>query len=197
MTEGPLSILSITPSTYTRYPRKRLVFITIKDNSQKTRWVQIGKINDWIRKYSTTYAIVRGTENGTHFHILAGLKDDKPMRFQKGIHFHVKYLTKKTGSFTRDDQQWALEGKDMADSIRAKNIIHTQYNLTDDQQMALQGICDEIRKINDRKVARASRVKSLTRKEKDIQDVIDYLHKNLNEPREGDTRVYHDYIVRD
>lgn len=192
MTEGPISI----PIPFLKYPLKRLFFITIKDNTQKSRWCSIGKINDWIRRYSTTYNIVRGTQGGTHFHILAGTRADaRAFRFQKGIHFDVRCLAGNSRSgFTHEALGWMLEGQDLSAEIMSNNVDNYQCEITPHQQDLLKIICDSIRKLRKKKKDKETRETRKTAKEKTIQRLLDYLRKNVLEPREDEPYMFHDYM---
>lgn len=69
----------------------RLLFITVRGPD---RWQKIGKVNDFIRRKSSNYFIVREKDkrkDGYHFHALVSQeKDIKPNWFRKGIHVHIK-----------------------------------------------------------------------------------------------------------
>lgn len=193
MTEGPLSTTTVTNS-FMKYPLKRLFFITIKDNSKKTKWMKIGKVNDWIRRYSTTYYIVRGTEGGTHFHLLAGIKPNHQPKPQKGIHFHFKSLGTKT-EFDPVIDQMNREGRDQHIAEVEDNFEHlTQAVLTPVQQTQMQAICAAIHAYFKKVKQRSKRHANKTKKENTIISVLSYLDKNLNEPREDECMQYVDYI---
>uniref|UniRef100_UPI004047D844 hypothetical protein n=1 Tax=Polynucleobacter sp. TaxID=2029855 RepID=UPI004047D844 len=174
--------------------RKRLLFITVKDNTQKSKWISIGKINDWIRRYSTTYTIVRGTEGGSHFHMLAGVKPNSDLKCQKGIHFHIKNLLTDKIPYTRDDEQYRRDAEDLKLHILDDRITLTQYQLTLEQQHQLSQICKSVLKHFKTKTDKIKTADKKTKKQKDIQSVLDYLTKNLNEPRDGEVELYRDYI---
>lgn len=194
MTEGPIS----TPSRFIKYPLKRLFFITVKDNSQKTKWVSIGKVNDWVRKYSTTYNIVRGTNGGNHFHMLVGTRvDAKPFRFPKGIHFHVQnVLAEKPIPYCEDTLSQLCESKRMRELIYDDLISKYHVSLSAWQQDALRQICYSIHHRAGIAAARVNQVRRQTKKERSIQRVLDYLDQNVNEPRPREIGVYRDYIRR-
>lgn len=187
---SPLSI----PTPFLKYPRKRLLFITVKDNTQKSKWTSIGKINDWIRRYSTTYTIVRGTEGGSHFHMLAGIKPNSDLKCQKGIHFYIKNLLKDNIPYTREDEQFRREAEDHKLRILDDRITLTQHQLTLDQQLQLSIICESVLKHFQKKRNKIKNADSKTKKQEDIQSVLNYLYKNLTEPRENDIENYIDYI---
>lgn len=73
----------------------RLLFITVRGPG---RWQQIGKINDFLRKISSHYFIVREKNkktDGFHYHALVSqTKDIKPNWFRKGVHIHVTTVAK-------------------------------------------------------------------------------------------------------
>ena len=189
MSEAPL----IRPHPFVKYPLKRLMFITIKDNTQKSKWTSIGKVNDWIRRYSTTYYIVRGTQGGSHFHLLAGVKPNVTFRFQKGIHFYVKDLASKS-VYSREDAEQARAGRDLAEYIRDEKFTYCAYDLEVEQQNCLKQLCAEIRLYFKRKRDKIKRVEYKDSKHKKIQCVLDYLQKNLDEEREDQIDQYKDYI---
>lgn len=223
MTEGPLKAPAIgitlssglfeddfslntlfNPKAFKSYPRSRLFFITIKDNSNnsQSKWKSIGKINDWIRKYSTTYLIVKGTNGGPHFHLLAGTKLSEPnFRCQKGIHFHIKNLSlTKPSSYSFEDAFESFQSKKFSESIQDSIADRHQRALTQDQRHCLLLICyairDRFHKQKRRIRDKAARVLSLDKKTKSIISVLDYLHQNLLEPRSHSPYVYEDYISK-
>lgn len=109
-TEGSPSTILLGAKLST-YPLSRLFFITIKDNRDK--W-KIGKVNDWIRKCSKCYYIVKGTKDGTHFHAVVGMEPNAKIKPQKGIHLNVSTLENDSTTFIfpsvteREDERKAI-----------------------------------------------------------------------------------------
>lgn len=175
-----------------KFPLSRIYFITIRDPKQTPLWCKLGKINDWVRRYSNNYFIVKGTHGGTHFHIIAGVIPNKIPKPVKGIHFHIQDLTSKKELYPRDE---AVE-----ESIRQDT--DTAIYLTHMNALLLQ-VPDECRKISamvksyfKKKKAREARTRALTKKERDIENLINYQFKNLEEPREALGRErYIDYLL--
>lgn len=81
--------------------KPRLFFITVqpyKKSKNHKKLQKIGKINDWIRKYSDTFLIVQETNKGAqdkHYHILASLNKkprDLPDGFKQSAHMRIYTL---------------------------------------------------------------------------------------------------------
>lgn len=199
MTEGPLLENSISKRLL-RFPLKSLFFITIKDNTQKSRWVKIGKISDWIRRYSDDFVIVRGMEGGIHFHLLAGIRKNANIRYQKGIHFLSKDMTNNTCSTNSYDASVAydnFQGRCKYDAIRESKLMNKTCEVLEPyQQELLLTICSSIREYHNRIKKKKAASIAKNKKHKDILNIIDYLYKNLNETRENAITQYVDYIVR-
>lgn len=197
MTEGPFKNTMSLLTTLSKTPRKRIAFITIKDNRPApSKWHTIGKVNDWIRRYSKCYYIVRGMTNGIHFHLIAALdKDVDTLRYQKGIHIHVKTLSTNQ-IFSREDADEIRESRDRREAYVAYSTDHQQSDLTTDQQTVLKCICDAVRRHFRLKTDKVNRNTALSNKQRDINFVMDYLAKNLEEPRDDDVMEYIDWIQR-
>lgn len=175
--------------------RKRIYFITIKDNSKNnTKWKSIGKINDWIRKYSPLYYVVRGTQGGSHFHLLAVIEDIKKVRYQKGIHFDVKSLTKEQVGI---DFRELAEGKAKSEHYIEQNYIKITIELSSEKEKHISTICEMIKRYFRLKKEKANRLKNKSKKQCEIDRIISYMMKNLQEPREGNIREYTDWIIRE
>lgn len=176
----------------------RIIFATIKDNSQSdnSRWMQIGKINDWIRRYSSTYFIVKGTHGGVHFHLIAGLKKNARPMPKKGIHFCIINLADKIGRgiLTREEVDCAREGRERYALYQNQLFDKLTLSLTEYQSSIISKIVLMIKTYHRNK---ATRVKAKTRRVKvadNIDRIVSYLIKNLEEPRDGCIRKYVDYI---
>lgn len=183
-------------SKFSKFPLKRLLFITVRDNTQKSKWIRIGKINDWIRRYSDCYYIVRGTEGGIHFHMLAGIRVGAILRFPKGIHFCVRLLGKKP-QWDPDLARMDREARDFSTMIREETFeALSEQCLEPWQQESLQEICNAIHAHFRRQRARTKRAVAKNRKEQEISRVLNYLQKNLDEPREDLVAEYTDYIYK-
>lgn len=165
------------------------VFITIKDNTQQTRWTRIGKVNDWIRKFSTCYYIVRGTKGGDHFHCYASIDKGKQLRYQKGIHMDVRPLSKKQEMpMTKDELIELADNKALSEHIQAKIVAR----IGKPECCAVAAL---VRAYWDRKRARGKRLARKLTHEANHDRVVAYMAKNLCEPREGGRHQYRDYIV--
>lgn len=167
-----------------------LVFITIKDNSQKTRWTKIGKVNDWVRRYSKLYWIVKGTNGGTHFHVIASIEKGKRLRYCKGIHMHVRPLSdKKPFDMTREEIDEINQAKDTIDYlIKLRSEIYSN------------DICVKISKMIKKywlkKQVTKKGIIAKQNKNDNIGRVYDYMLRNYNEPRDNAHREYDDYIIK-
>lgn len=199
MAEGPIREIGSVDrmlTAFMRYPQKRLCFFTIKDNTHLTKWDKIGKINDWIRRYSNCYVVVRGMEGGTHFHGLAGIEPNRTPRFQKGIHMDIRYVN--------DPRTVILpDYKEMAQSADLRNhIIDTKFEeqsgtqLEPAQQECLRMICTAVKAYWNRLKIRRQVAERRTKKEQSILRILGYLEKNLLEPREEELEIYVDYISK-
>lgn len=175
------------------YPLSRILFITIKDNKQK--W-KIGKVNDWIRRYSDVYHIVKGTENGEHYHLIAGIKPNKNVVPVKGIHFHICNLQNSHIMIYPDKQD--SEDKRKRLYFRHQQFLTQTVDLLDESQNTIWKIKLMIEKYFRSMKNKQKKERKLSDKEKRICNVKDYLNKNLFEPREDDILYrYVDYIYRD
>lgn len=173
----------------TKYGVKSLFFITIKDNTGKGRFQKIGKVNDWIRRYSNTFFIGRGTQGGNHFHILAGIEKNKNPIPVKGIHFNIQcisnadpYVVDETIARTDREMTYYMETK-------AKDIV-------DRYQISLT-IPNMIKKHFTKISNQSKRLISKRKKDGDIERIISYIIKNIEEDRETEDRQeYIDYILK-
>lgn len=201
MAEGPVSILS--PNTlrvFAKYPKSRLIFVTIKDNGQNGRWTKIGKVNDWIRRYSDLYIIVRGMTGGIHFHLLAGLKPNRHPRPAKGIHFHMKFVDQKE-KVPFDPLEYK-EAYERAWYVRHETFMqHPVVELMscEARQITFQ-ICEGIRTYWSLRAQRAvnnyKAREARSQKQQSILRLLVYCSENLAEPRSQPIREYVDYITK-
>lgn len=172
------------------YPYKRLAFITIKDNTQKTKWCEISKVRTWMRRYSDHYIIIRGQKGGTHFHILAGIKPNARIKPQKGIHFHIKYLNDEIKEFFLEDA---------ADREAIRKCEYYRQEKFDEMTSEIHIDCKEIIYQLNAMIKlywKTKKRKNLLRKKKDqkarkILQVIRYLQQNLEENETIDKYVTH------
>lgn len=196
-----VSPISILPSDnfikkLKRYPRSRIVFVTVKDNSQNGVWTRIGKINDWIRRYSSVYFIVKGTNGGTHFHLIAGIKPNANLVPKKGIHFRIINLSAGVSRLTMDEVADARESRERYDIY--KNSVFERLTLEESVECTCI-ISQIVAMIKKHYQLKRQRSKATTRRLKvsdDIDRIILYLLKNLEEPREDALFRYVDYIER-
>jgi len=172
------------------FPLGRIYLITIKDNTQSTKWVSIGKINDWIRRYSNNYYIVRGMNGGIHFHILAGIKPNQDLKPYKNIHFHMRNLKK--------------DIMPMDDTIlrETQRCIHLSQTIRENiiEKLKIPEVCKiistEIKKHFEKKHRQVVHKNKKSEKYNHIERILNYLDKNLDEPRDGDTQKYRDYVLQ-
>lgn len=179
------------------FPLKRLYFITVKDNTKNTKWMLIGKVNDWIKRYSKNYFIVRGTCGGDHYHLIAGLEPDKTPIPQKGIHFNIQDLTTKQEiPYTAEDYTEMREAKDKKEYYMSEKFDRLTLLLNYSEKKIITDITTMINKYWMLKNSREKRSKAKTKKESKVLRIVNYLFKNLNEPREHMVRQYTDYIIK-
>lgn len=198
MTEGPIRTIMCLDTVvkgFMKYPCSRLCFFTVKDNTHSTKWDKIGKVNDWIRRYSDCYIVVKGTNGGTHFHGLAGIKPNHTPRYQKGIHMHLQYVNQKKEEIPPDFLELA-KSADMRTYIISNNFEEQSRNLFPEQQDILRAICKGINKYWSAKRTREKTTVRKTKKENSILRIINYLDVNLQEPRDNDISKYTDYVSR-
>lgn len=174
-----------------KYPLKRLFFITIRCPTQKSRWIKIGKVNDWIRRYSKTYFIVKGIEGGVHFHLLAGIEKKKVLKPQKGIHFYIKPLASK--SEISVDYKQLEEDTRKARYMAASKRDELMLSASIDCQCVVSQISAMIKSYWLRQRAKASSARRKAQVVDAIDSVINYLYKNLSENGDDPT-IYEDYI---
>lgn len=172
-----------------KYPLSRLMFITIRDPTQKSKWCEISKVRSWIRRYSTDYVIVRGLVGGIHYHILAGILPNKTVKCQKGIHFNIKSL-----SDPKSTTVCYPTPEDVQDRLKVLYYRNQKYeDLTIDIDIECQCIISQInamiKKYWKSRKAKASKRKCLTKKSENINNVIAYLQKNLDENVEPELYV--------
>ena len=187
---------TIDTTTFVRklktFPLGRILFITVRDPKQSPLWCKLGKVNDWVRRYSNNYFIVKGTHGGIHFHIIAGLIPNRVPKPVKGIHFHIQDLTSKKEKYPRDD---AVEESRRYDNHIAECIVKSMII-----RLGVPPQCQElsamVKSFFRKKKNRETRTRALTRKEQDIENLINYQAKNLEEPRDTLGREkYLDYLL--
>lgn len=189
MTEGPIRELSILLS---KSNKTHVKFITIKDNSQKTKWCTIGKVNDWIRRYSTNYYIVRGLEGGIHFHLVALLHKHAVLKVTaKGIHFHIQSLNRME-TFPMEDV--------ILDQIRLDCHLRDMYREKAIVMLSIPPPCVEIslaiQKYWKSKHAKAKRLQAKLTKCLHVNRIFSYLEKNLMENPPAIIMEYNTHIIK-
>lgn len=171
----------------------KLNFITVRDNTSNGKWTKIGKVNDWIRRFSDNYYIVRGTKGGSHYHAICEMKKGKSIRYQKGIHINVRPVTDaKPMNWTRPTLCEVMEtqhGRDMRDHILETNVMKYSTPIS-------HVIAQMIQKYWKKKRNRAKREKKKLILTESLRNIIKYMDKNLLEPRPEELREYYDYIIR-
>lgn len=167
-------------SKINKFGLTKLYFITIKDNTQASKWTLIGKVNDWIRRYSTTYMIVRGMEGGKHFHLLAYIPERPTFRPAKGIHFHITTLGDARTPMTMEDVENIDKSKHFSAVRQLKQV--KKLNIPIQCLIMASAITTYFKQLKDR----AKRLEHKTKKQTEIQRVVDYLEQNYNENSKED-----------
>lgn len=186
MSEAPIRVLY---TLLLKSNLKHVKFITIKDNTQKAIWTKIGKVNDWIRRYSDHYYIVRGLEGGIHFHLVALLRKDAVLKvIARGVHFNIQTVGGHKEVLPIDEPilEEMRKGKHIAEKIYEKYIRFIP-------QVCLQISCMIkkywLKKSNDKK-----KFLNRTIAEKNLSRVFEYLQKNLDENPEANE--YLSYLIK-
>ncbi len=180
-----------------KYPRSRIYFITVRCPKQVKPWNKIGKSNDWIRRYSECYYIVRGTKHGDHFHLLAGVKKGSKMSAKKGIHFHMTTLSPDTGHTSPEEWDELRISKEKAIYYMQQKFEYQTLNLHAEESALISKIVKMITRYWVSKAAKATRNVKMTEKAQDIHRILTYMEKNLLEPREdSDIDLYRDYMYK-
>lgn len=182
-------------------PLSRVLFVTIRDPNQASgKWLKLGKINDWIRRYADNYYIVRGTASGSHFHLLAIIKKDaRKIKPQKGIHFHIVSMLKNVVEYDFEDETERRESKEKAIYFTRQTFDMLTLDITPEAQDIIISIVTIIKGYWRKKTAKAKRVLSKDKRTANYQRLLAYMDLNLNEPREdGETpELYKDYINKE
>lgn len=187
-------------SLVAKYPACRTLFITIRDPKQAT-WAKLGKCNDWIRRYSKNYWIVRGTKGGSHFHILAFIDEGKTPKPQKSIHFDIKMVGINTKQFSVPTREEYVEKKQTEEKIiyfKYQKFEELTSELTVKQQNILLQIILSVKKYFKQKLNRKHRVKKLKGKKGEAARILNYMENNLHEEREDgdDPEMYIDFLCK-
>ncbi len=164
-----------------RKPKSKLFFITIKDNTQSTKWITIGKVNDWVRKYADEYIITRGKVGGIHFHLICYANKNTNFKIPKGIHLKISPIGKKSFDCpTSDEIQDILKAKHFQNEQTKNTIKRLKVPLV---SLSISAI---IRAHFTKQENRVKRIETRNKQEENIQRVLNYLHKNLleNPPEE-------------
>lgn len=165
---------------------QNIAFITVKDNAQSVLWTKLGKVNDWIRKYSKHYWIVRGTQGGTHFHILAIIH--KPIVCIRKIHFHCVMFRSKNAMFSMDSEE-ALDRRICKQKKEHYGKLTRQRLMPVDAHIVTRKIVMMIIRHFHKKV----RTRKVTAREAELCVILKYMDKNLAEPRPNKLERYIDY----
>lgn len=183
-----------------KFPNSRILFITIRDPKQLT-WAKLGKSNDWIRRYSDNYYIVRGTKGGSHMHILAFINIHNIPVPQKGIHFHIDHIGKSAGEFIMPSREESIDRRiEISKSKYFKNQRYEELTRTVDisKQVIIKQVCFAIKQYWLKVKRKQSMITRHSKKEIEILNILKYMAKNLAEPRENgdEPELYVDYICR-
>jgi len=177
--------------------KKNVLFITVRCPTQKSKWMTIGKVSDWARRYSKSYWIVKGGTGGTHFHLMLLLSPKAPqIRYPKGIHFRVSPIGIKTKvipyvSPLPSEVSDRLDSEARAEHLHKSLIAY--YNVPSVCLQVASCIATHFRLKNNREKRHTAVSERLT----ELFRVRDYMYKNLDEPREngGLPVLYCDYII--
>ena len=190
MEHGEERALLIMPSPYyeslfesvRRKPKSKLYFITIKDNSQSTKWITIGKVNDWVRKYADEYIITRGKVGGLHFHLVCYANKNTNFKIPKGIHARISQVAKKKSVEppSPEDIQDVLKAKHL--KKKKKKKLCKKLKIPEVCQLISAMILSYFERLKNR----TKRLEAKNYYEENIVRVLDYLQKNLleNSPTE-------------
>jgi len=168
-----------------------MFFITIKDNRKEPKITTVDQVKTWCRRYSDNYAIVRGLENGIHFHIL--IETTKNMKPIRGIHFHIQnvksgyvrsyyFANNFQGNFDSDKEE-RLRSYQCHSSIplRISAMVKEYFNNIE-------------LKAARRLKAKESAKKTLSRKQTQLGRIIDYMIINYEE-NPNDALWFHCYNI--
>lgn len=199
MEHGEERALLIMPTPYYEFfyeavrkkPKSKLYFITIKDNTQSTKWITIGKVNDWVRRYADEYIITRGKVGGIHFHLICYANKNTNFKIPKGIHMTKSQVGKKSVEPpTPDEIQDCLKAKHIG-KLRSENL---QKRLK--VPLVCLSISAQIQAYFTKQENRVKRRETKNNYEANIRRVLDYLHKNLLENPEDEQKKYLSWIEK-
>lgn len=173
----------------------RILFITIRDPNQSSVWCKIGKVNDWIRKYTKNYYIVMSPLGGIHFHLICDVPVGTIPKPVKCIHFYIASL----GDGEVIPSIPTSEERD--DNLKAEHFrLHN--HMINIIKLQVPPLCTQlstmIRKYWTKTAAKLKRVKASDKKTRKILSILLYLQQNLYEDRD-DTYApvqYFDYIYK-
>lgn len=171
---------------------KKILFVTIRCPTQKSSWVRLGKTIDWLKRYSKHFYVVKGTANGEHMHALMIHNTGKTIRYQKGIHFNVVNMTK--DSIVVSDYNELKENKEKVEYYKNKRYERLTISEHIKKQEHIAAICSMVTKYWRLIAQRAVRHEKRDVKTENYIRLLNYLDKNLNEPREDEPQRYNDYL---
>lgn len=172
-------------------PKSKLFFITVKDNTQSTKWITIGKVNDWVRRYADEYIIVRGKVGGIHFHLICYANKNINFKSPKGIHMNIKQVGKIDRDIPTDEDKQDILKAEYFGKLRAERI-QTRMRIP----VECLYISSIIREYFDKQKRREKRLEAKTNYEIQIKRVLDYLHKNLLENPPDEILKYISWIEK-
>jgi len=191
MVEDPIRKLHLLLS---KSNKSQVTFVTIKDNSQKSKWCTIGKVNDWIRRYSTNYYIVRGLEGGIHFHLVALLHKHAVLKVTaKGVHFNIQTLNK-------SHPLRLIPSDNELDDIRKgkyyQELRHERIVINNDIPKPCLEIAKLVAKYWKSKYSKAERLEAKLTKHLHLDRIFSYLDKNLMENPTEVLKEYNTHILK-
>lgn len=173
-----------------KFPSSRLLFITIRPTAAG-KWNELSKIRSWVRRYSKIFIIVSSPVGGKHFHLIAGIEPNKTVRPQKGVHFNIQNINKKSKPLFHPSAE------DVQDRLKAAYYRNEKYEeLSYDLDLEAQCIISQINamvstywKKKKSSSRRKCRVNEMTAA---VDRVVNYLQKNLEE--NPSPSLYENYI---
>lgn len=162
-----------------------LMFFTFKDNSGK--YTKMDKVRKWVSKWATTYIIVRSPVGGYHFHGIGKQMQNTAIRHLRGIHLHIQPLGDKKEKLWIPTETPTYESHPLIDNYTV-SVFHMDVM----RQLRLK-FGGKKTSLPARLQARASRMRSLTIRDRHLKRSIEYLKKNYNE---SNKIMYDDIISR-
>lgn len=156
--------------TLKKYPYKRLRFVTIKDNKQE--FVKLGKVLDYLRRFSEKIWLVSSPVGGIHFHALIVLKEGRKTSFKKGIHTRFDTIGEKNSSW---DPEMLQQKEEYARELAEEETLKTG------SEASGEAVYNAVMAPPSKELQAARRKVAKDKKQSHIERVVSYLNKNANE----------------